>query len=150
MRGYSKHAVILSLPSRPEYISIARMSVATMGNLAHMNIDEIEDLKVAISEACTNALRYGCTKDDHYEVAMDLRDGGLSIEVTDTGEGFDVDRIKAPRLGEQVGGYGIFLIQSLMDDMRIDSVLGEGTSVKLFKRPELYNGINEPAFEGRG
>ncbi len=120
--------VELVLPNLPEYIALARYGVSFMANTANFNIDEIEDIRVAISEACTNAIQYGCTKCDHY---------------------YDYEKVKEPIIGEQVGGFGLFLIKSLMDNLEVNSIIGQGTTLKLQKILGSQNGTEKPTHETR-
>lgn len=141
--------VTLILPDEPEFISLARMSASVMANRAGLDIDEIEDLKVALSEACTNALRYGCSNEKFYEVQFILKPEYLEITVTDKGEGFDSEQIVEPVIGgDQIGGFGIFLIRSLMDRTEIKSKKGQGTKISLYKNLRSKNGDEKPAIQG--
>ncbi len=135
--------VELVLPNIPEYISLARYSASVMANSANLNIDEIEDIRVALSEACANAIQYGCETCDYYEVVMELQEGELLITVTDHGQGYDYKQVKEPVIGEQVGGFGLYLIRSLMDNLEIDSNIGEGTTVKIHKLLRESNGTEK-------
>lgn len=135
MQNTTKEEIVtLTLPDEPEFISLARLSASVIANRAGLSIDEIEDLKVALSEACTNALRYGCSNDHYYEVKYILNPDYLQITVTDTGIGFDYDLVAEPVIGgDQVGGFGLYLIRSLMDRTEIESKEGQGTKISLFK-----------------
>lgn len=139
--------VELILPNIPEYIALARYSASMVANSAKMNIEEIEDIRVALSEACTNAIQYGCTTCDHYEVKFVLDDENLTISVIDHGVGYDYNSIKEPALGEQVGGFGLYLIRTLMDNLEVDSVKGQGTTVKLQKNLRSADGIEKPTVQ---
>lgn len=140
IRFNQSDSVRLSLPDKPQFISLARMAASMMANLAGMSYDVVQDIKIALSEACTNALRYGCTNDDHYVVEMFLDDGWLNITVTDTGEGYDFSLVQEPDIGNQVGGFGLFIIRSLMDKTEIKSEKGQGTSITIRKSVESSNG----------
>ncbi len=127
--------VSLELPGKPEYISLARMDAAALGNMLGFPIDVIEDIKVALSEACTNALRYGCTTSDSYKVHFFIDEEGLAIEVSDRGTGYDFDLVATPQLGgEQIGGFGLFIIRSLMDSLDIVSSEENGTTIRMKKK----------------
>lgn len=138
--------VTLSLPDKPEFISLARMSASMIANLAGLSFDEIEDIKVALSEACTNALRYGCTKSDHYEVAFSLSPKLFEISVRDNGDGYDFESVQQPLLGgEQIGGFGLFIIRSLMDNTEITSAPQTGTTITMQKNLRVEHGNQKPA-----
>lgn len=130
----SDNTVVLILPDKPEYVSLARMSAAALANQAGLDINEVEEIKVALSEACTNALRYGCTNDSHYEVRLTVAPKDLIIVVSDSGDGYDFDSVKEPEIGgDQIGGFGLYIIRSLMDSTEIVSERGRGTTITLHK-----------------
>lgn len=137
--------VTLTLPDKPEYISLARMSAAAMANFIHMDYDEIQDIKVALSEACTNAVRHGCTNSDHYDVTLTIEDDALIITVSDNGNGYDFSQVPEPVIGDQIGGFGMHIIRSLMDSMDIESAQGKGTSITLQKNKRAGNGSEGPS-----
>jgi len=111
------------------------------------DIDAIEDIKVAVGEACTNAIEHGCPSSPAAQVIMvccDLKDEGLEITVKDPGKGFDpATATRQHRQGTAVlteRGLGMLLIESLMDEVHFDSIPGNGTQVRMLKRlrvPEM-------------
>ena len=127
--------VLLVLPSIPEYVSLARMCASMMANQVGLSLDEIEELKVALSEACTNALRYGCTTHDHYEVKFKtLPQVGLQIQISDQGEGWNPGSIEHFQYDDdQIGGLGLYLIREFTDILQIESKKGIGTTITLQK-----------------
>lgn len=113
--------VDLEVPSAPEYVSIVRQAVE--GIARRMDFDElqIEDLKLAVGEACTNAVRHGCAKDDlqHIAVRCTVMNDGLSVEVrNDIRDCMAPDFPAAPDITRE-GGFGLFLIRKLMDEVDI-------------------------------
>ncbi len=133
--------VVLELPCQPEFISLARLSVSALANMVGFSVEDIEDLKVALSEACTNAMQYGCEKEDHYTTSFELFNDGISIVVSDSGETWDCEAVSQPSLkGDQVGGFGLYIIRTLMDDMDIVSS-ESGTTLTMKKNLRPQNGI---------
>ncbi|MGI6108616.1 MAG: ATP-binding protein [Eubacteriaceae bacterium] len=134
--------VTLELPGMPEFISLARLSVSSIGNVIGFPIDEIEDLKVALSEACTNAMQYGCTEKPSYSVTYTLYPDRLVIDVADSGKGCDFEAIQQPALnGTQVGGFGLYIIRTLMDDLDIVCSEDKGTVLTMTKLLRPQHGI---------
>lgn len=132
------------LPGKPEYVSLVRLSVTSIANQMGFSIEEIEDFKVAVSEACTNVILYGLKDENsHYEVVFKVEESTLSISVTDNGKGFDPKSIKMPDLmGNQVGGgFGLYIIKSLMDHVEINSEEGTGTSITMVKNLLITNEV---------
>lgn len=127
-----QETVSLKLPCDPKYVSLARLTVASIANGIGFSIDDVEDLKVAVSEACTNALRHGCGGCQTYNVRYTVEDAALTIEVIDCGAGYEPETVKEPVFdGEQAGGFGLFIIKSLMDEVEIISEKETGTSIKM-------------------
>ena len=131
--------VELEIPARPEFVALARLVVSAMAATdAALSDDQVDDLKIAVSEACTNAIEaHGAVGAD---VGVRLRcwsdERGLRVSIEDRGPGFDPsilpehppptdpDRLKFER------GLGIPLIRALVDEVEIASS-GEGTEVRL-------------------
>ncbi len=134
-------SVELRIPCDAKYIAVARLVLAAVGARAGLNMDDIDDLKVAVSEACTNAIEHAFADSDSPEepAAIALRfiprETALQIEVEDYGTGFDADQIQAPNLQEPSvdQGLGLYLIQQLTDKVEVQSAPGSGTKVIMTK-----------------
>src|SRR5690554_3404038 len=94
----SRDIVSLTLPNAPEYVSIARLTLSGIANRMGFNIEDIEDLKVAVAEACTNAIKHGCGKECNYFIEFSVLKDKLRIEIRDGGEGFDYENLEEPDL----------------------------------------------------
>lgn len=132
--------VELKIPSRAEFISVARLAVAAVAARMGFNYDDIEDLKVATGEALTNAIQHaettGEATDKDIVVVCAMQSDALIIEVRDSGSGFDPElRRQALERDElQEGGLGLLLIESLMDKVDFKTKPGKGTLVRMTKR----------------
>ncbi len=122
----------LRLPSFPQYVSLARLTVASVGNMIGFSVDDVEDLKVAVSEACTNALCHGNCDEACYDLYYTVEPERLTICVSDNGEGYEPESIADPEIN-CAGGFGLFIIKALMDEVRIVSSKGAGTSITMIK-----------------
>lgn len=81
----------------------------------------IHDLALVSSEALTNAIRHGDTSARPVRLAYSIDSGGLTISVTDHGPGFDPEAVSLPDFdGYPEGGYGIYIIKTIMDGLRYD------------------------------
>lgn len=137
----TEERVELELPNKPEFISLARLAVSSLANMIGFSIDEIEDIKVALSEACTNAMQYGCKNQKSYTTTFEIGPDFLSVCVRDTGDLWDIDAVKEPSLkGDQVGGFGLYIIRTLMDEMDITSQ-ESGTTLTMKKLLRPQNGV---------
>lgn len=127
--------VELEIPSSPEYVSIVRHAVEGIARRMDFDDVQIEDLKLAVGEACTNAVRHGCAKDglQHIAVRCMVLSDGLSVEIRNEITDCDVPLVPVnPDLSRE-GGLGLYLIRKLMDE--VDIVWEPETAVvKMLKR----------------
>lgn len=137
--------VHLTIPVVPEMEIAATAQVAALGEWMELGRDKIDEVKMAVVEACINAFEHSGTPDHKVELRFRVgtdtdTDGGrayLEVDVLDNGHGFDPSRVTAPRIGEKLRaphkrGWGLRIIRSLMDDVRIES--GEhGTMIVMRK-----------------
>ena len=122
----------MEISSNPEYVSVISLTTSGIANKVGFCIDDIEDLKVAISEACTNAIKHSL--DDKFIVIYSIIENGLTIEVIDNGKGYDRNSVSEPNINDlKEGGMGLFIIESLMDEVTVESQEGKGTSIKMTK-----------------
>ncbi len=131
-----RESVNLSLPCRPEYVSVARLTASFVANQMGFDIEAIEDIKLAVGEACNNAVLHSGNSST-YQLELKNMESSLIIEVKDSGRGFDKEAYKAPELGQlQENGLGLFIIKSLMDDVEIQTFEGNGTKIIMSKDVE--------------
>lgn len=122
----------MEITSNPEYVGIIRLTTSGIANKIGFSIDDIEDMKVAVSEACTNAIKH--SNDDIFYITYTMLENGLTIEISDKGEGYNIENIPQPDLeNPKENGLGLFIIQTLMDDVSIESVENKGTTIKMTK-----------------
>jgi len=124
-----------SVPGKPEYVGTVRLAISSLANCAGFDIEAVEDIKVAVSEACTNVVCHGKpNREECYEVACEVGDGRMIISVVDRAGGYDITKYQCPAMDQpKEGGLGIFIIKALMDEVDIFSELGMGTSIKMVK-----------------
>ncbi|MBC6696247.1 ATP-binding protein [Terrisporobacter mayombei] len=128
----------MEISSNPEYVSIIRLTTSGIANKVGFCIDDIEDLKVAISEACTNAIKH--SSDDTFTIIYSIMVNGLTIEIIDNGKGYDKNSVTEPDLDNlKESGMGLFIIESLMDEVNVESEKGKGTTIKMTK----YLGVDK-------
>lgn len=123
----------ISLPSKPEYVSVARLTASYIASQMNFDIEEIEDIKLAVGEACNNVVLHSGSEQT-YEMKITNLFSELQIEIMDQGKGFEVDAYKQPSIENlQENGMGLFIIQSLMDDVKIETKNGIGTKIVMRK-----------------
>lgn len=125
MHPPSNRVVELKIPSELGYEKIAREAVATVARRLNFGEEKIEDIKTAISEACTNAIRYGSGGDSRMKVVVVLTadETKLDILIKDPGiSGAPPSGVSIPDIDDMVvgkgrrGGMGLFLIRQLVDE----------------------------------
>ncbi|MCL6604539.1 MAG: anti-sigma B factor RsbW [Paenibacillus sp.] len=135
--------VMLQLPASADYVDIVRLNLYGIASKMGFTYEDIEDMKVAVSEACNNSVLYAYGQEDGMvDVIFEVGSSALSITVKDEGESFDNLDAQAERMtlhdkelsDVQVGGLGFYLMQALMDDVSVVSEAGRGTVVTLTKR----------------
>ena len=123
-----------SVPGKAEYVCVIRRAISSLASCAAFDIDSIEDIKVAVSEACMNVVRHGSAEDNCYDVECVVEKDKIIIFVSDCCGGYSVSSYQEPYLDEpKERGLGIFIIKALMDEVDICSVIGEGTKIKMVK-----------------
>lgn len=122
----------MEISANPDFVSIIRLTTSGIANKIGFSIDDIEDMKVAVSEACTNAIKH--SSDDRFYITFNILDDGLNIEIKDNGVGCNIDLLGKPDLeNPKENGLGIFIIQTLMDEVSIESSDNKGTIIKMTK-----------------
>ncbi|HCD18790.1 MULTISPECIES: anti-sigma B factor RsbW [Staphylococcaceae] len=122
--------VEMRFPATAEYVGLVRLTLSGILNRAGANYDEIEDTKIAVSEAVTNAVKHAYKDDVQGDVLVGyvIFDDKVEVIVSDSGTSFDYERTKS-ELGPyeenenidfiREGGLGLFLIESLMDEVNV-------------------------------
>ncbi len=111
----------LKIPSKIEYISLIRLTASSIANNMELNVDEIEDIKVCISEACINVLNFSSTEE--IDILFQLRDKRIFISIDDV-----LEDIPADAENEKQGKMGLLIINSLMDEVKFEN--GKITMIK--------------------
>ena len=135
-----ENQVTLEFPSRSANEGFARTAAACFAAQLDPTLEEVNDIKTAVSEAVTNAIVHAYP-DVIGKVSMKLRirEGHiLEIAVKDWGVGIaDVDQARTPLFttgNEERSGMGFTIMESFMDDLTVRSVQGKGTRVTMRRR----------------
>ena len=112
--------VLLTIPAKPEYITLSRLALSGLSRVRSFADDTLADLKLALTEACSNSVRhaYG-DRDGHVHITFDLRDDRLIVEVADDGSGFEPAAAHEAADDLVEGGLGIAIIRSIADEVEI-------------------------------
>ncbi|MFV8829985.1 anti-sigma B factor RsbW [Alkalihalobacterium sp. APHAB7] len=118
----------MKVPAKPEYVGVIRLTVSGIANRIGYTYDDIEDIKIAVAEACTNVVEHAYEGDGCISVTFHVYSDRLEVVVADSGESFDIEGIR-DKLGPidasqpinelKEGGLGLFLINTLMDKVEM-------------------------------
>jgi serine/threonine-protein kinase RsbW len=129
----NERTVRLTIPAKAEYIVLGRLALAGISRFHPLPDEVLGDLKLALTEACTNSVRHAYENGDGLvEIVYELQTDRLIVQVSDTGEGFDPeDRDETDELSE--GGLGIAIIRALSDELEIEGRDGGGSRLRFVK-----------------
>jgi len=128
----------LTFSSIAENVGIARMLIASIGAQLDLSLNDIEELKVAVSEAVSNAIIHGYRRSPDHIVYLniELDDEALKIVVRDEGCGIpDLEQAMQPAYSTDPErmGLGFVFMQSFMDELNVESQVNQGTTVTMVK-----------------
>jgi len=124
--------VELRIPAVPEFVGVARLAAAGIASRMDFSIEDIEDLKLAVAEACNCCIQNGGSGD--VRIGCELHADRIVIAVERAGE--RGSPAAAPAAGGDdgdLGGLGVFLIRALMDDVTYTADPASGTRLTLIK-----------------
>ena len=140
MRTKAANEFTLEFPSRSSNEAFARSAAACFAAQMDPTLNELEDIKTAVSEAVTNAIVHAYP-DTIGRVQLKGRICAcnvLELTVRDYGRGIpDVDKARQPMFttgGEERSGMGFTIMESFMDQLTVRSVPGRGTTVVMKKK----------------
>ncbi|MEJ8555307.1 anti-sigma F factor [Tepidibacter sp. Z1-5] len=135
-----KNYMEISFLAKSENESFARVVVASFASQLDPTIDEIADIKTAVSEAVTNAIIHGYDEDESkfVYVRSEIYEDTIKVVVEDKGNGIkDVDMAIQPLYTSKPelerSGMGFTVMETFMDSIEISSILGEGTKLVMKK-----------------
>jgi serine/threonine-protein kinase RsbW len=126
--------VRLIIPAKAEYITLCRLALTGISRLRPVSDETLADLKLALTEACSNSVRHAYDNaDGQVEISYRLGPDSLEIEVSDEGAGFEptAEPPAAEDLSE--GGLGIAIIRAVADELEIGPREGGGSRLRFVK-----------------
>src|SRR3954470_1506094 len=130
-------SIILTIPARAEFITRGRLALTGLARLRPLSEETLGDLKLALTEACSNSVRhaYRDGRKGTVEIRYALHSDRLVVEVSDDGEGFDPGRIGVdPEADLMEGGLGIAIIKAVADEFEVgEGVDGRGSRLRFVK-----------------
>lgn len=127
----------MKVPVKAEYVGVLRLTISGIASRMGFSYDAIEDMKVAVSEAASNVVDHAYSNKEKGELTLGfgIYPDRLEIMVSDRGDSFCFeeikDRVGPVKISEKLdplnlreGGFGLFLIQALMDKVEINNDYG--------------------------
>ncbi len=126
--------VRLRIPRKGEFVAVARLAIGAIAGRTGFSIEEIEDIKLAVAEACTEAIRFGGDEPD-VELVCESSGGGLSVTVLGFVSPAQRESFESVA-GEdrEPSDLGLFLIRALMDRVEHRSTGAGGIDLIMSKR----------------
>lgn len=149
MRNVYKNEMKLEFSSKSNNESFARITVAAFAAQLDPSIEELADIKTAVSEAVTNSIIHGYEEGEGIvKIVCKLFANSIEIEISDNGKGIeDIEKAREPlytsKPGMERSGMGFTIMESFMDEVEIESVLGLGTKVTMKKMVRANEIIEE-------
>ena len=131
--------VRLTIPAKAEYIGLGRLALSGLarGLETPLQGEALADLKLALTEACTNAVRHAYEGGDgSVELLYELHPDRVVVEVADDGDGFDTEPT-VPDLDDDElveGGLGIAIIRAVADEFQVSGRERGGSTLRFVKR----------------
>ena len=135
-----KNKMQLEILSKSNNEAFARITVAAFAAQLDPTIEEISDIKTAVSEAVTNSIIHGYeNKEGIIKINAYIYDNTIRIEISDQGKGIeDIEIAKQPLYTTKPelerSGMGFTIMENFMDSLKVESVLGMGTKVTMEKK----------------
>ena len=130
----------LKIPSQKDNLEIIRNFISAIARKVGFKDEDVNKIELAVDEACTNVIRHAYEDDEtqNIDIAIKIDFQKLAIVVTDRGKSFNVDEIELPDMDAylaelRVGGLGIYLMKTLMDEVEYHSEPGVKNEVRMVK-----------------
>ena len=145
--AFSKKMLGFSLIELTITMVVIAIAVAAFASQLDPTIEELADIKTAVSEAVTNCIIHGYDKKQGIvKIVSKLKENEIIIEISDKGKGIEnIDEAKEPlyttKPNLERSGMGFTIMESFMDKMEVESIVGLGTKVKMSKiiKPKQEN-----------
>ena len=128
------------LPSHTDFLDLIRDFISKLSVYAGFGEENVYKISLAVDEACTNVIRHAYDEVDTrlIDIEIEISDGQFTVIVSDTGKGFNPDEIKEPDLQDyilrhKVGGFGLYLMKTLMDEVEFSIKPGVRNAVRMTK-----------------
>jgi serine/threonine-protein kinase RsbW len=129
-------SVIITVPSHPKYLSVVRAVTARMGQLHEMTETVIDDIKLAVDEACSNVIKHAYKGKTNRKITLKytIQQGTFTVSIDDNGIKFAMEQMKGRSLDDvRPGGLGVHFIRRVFDVVELDDRKRRGNRLILIK-----------------
>ena len=153
MKTIFENEMKLEFISKSANEAFARVAVAAFASQLDPTIEELADIKTAVSEAVTNCIIHAYEdKQGIIKIIARLKENEITIEISDTGKGIEnINIAKEPlyttKPNLERSGMGFTIMESFMDSMNIESIVGIGTKITMSKKIKLKKENQEGEFQ---
>lgn len=139
-KNENENEMKLEIMSKSNNEAFARITVAAFAAQLDPTIEEIADIKTAVSEAVTNSIIHGYENTEgKITIVAKLYENTIQIEISDSGKGIeDVEMAKQPLYTSKPdlerSGMGFTIMESFMDEVKVESIVGLGTKITMKKK----------------
>jgi len=131
-----ERSVRLTIPAKAEYITLGRLALTAISRVRRLSDETLSDLKLALTEACTNSVRHAYEegRTGVVEIVYQLEPDRLVVEISDAGAGFKPEEVEAETNGDlSEGGLGIAIIRAVADEVEIGERESGGSRLRFVK-----------------
>jgi len=152
MKSIYDNEMKLEFASKSNNEAFARISVAAFAAQLDPTIDELSDIKTAVSEAVTNCIIHGYENTEGIvKIICKIFANTIIIEISDFGKGIEnIEEARKPlytsKPNLERSGIGFTIMESFMDDVKIESVVGLGTKITMKKLIKKEDDIEETSY----
>ena len=149
MKNMYENEMRLEFPSKSNNEAFARITVAAFSVQLDPTIEELADIKTAVSEAVTNCIIHAYeNREGIIKIKCKIVDNSVFIEIVDNGVGIDnIERAKQPlytsKPNLERSGMGFTIMENFMDEVKVESIEGLGTKITMIKNIVKTNAEDE-------
>jgi serine/threonine-protein kinase RsbW len=132
-----RESVVITVPSHPKYLSVIRAATITFGKLYGIEEAEVEDIKLAIDEACANVIKHAYQGDTNKKIVVKytIAKNIFTVIIEDNGLKAQIESMQGRNLNDiRPGGLGIHFIEKVFEGLRFDEHKKKGNRLILTKK----------------
>ncbi|GBE06893.1 MAG TPA: ATP-binding protein [Nitrospirae bacterium] len=139
-----KDSIAITIPAHPRYLCVVRDVTVSMGKIYNLPETDIENIKLAVDEACSNVIKYACRGDttQKIDIKFSVTKKGFEVVIDDNGIKAKPELIEGRSLTDiRPGGLGVHLIKRAFDVVSFDETKKKGNRLRLIRRLDKKAGV---------